>query len=84
MKTIDLKERPELEEAVRELENGSAVLLRDGHAVAMVSPVDDDDLEWLALETSPEFIESIAHARQQAREGKVISHEQLMKELGID
>ncbi len=84
MKTIDLRERPELEPVVRELSNDSTVLVRDGHAVAMVSPLDDDDLDWLALETSPAFIESIACARQQAREGKVISHEQLMKELGLE
>lgn len=54
------------------------------HADALVEPLDDDDLEWLAIESSPEFIESIARARQQARAGQTISHEELKRKLGLD
>ena len=84
MKTLDVKDRPELAPLVKEVNDGRFVLMQEGHAVALVDPLDDDDLEWLAIESSPEFIESIARSRQEFTEGKCISHEDLKKKLGLD
>lgn len=83
MKTLDVKDRPELTPIITETTNGSFVLMQEGHAVALVEPFDDDDLEWLAIESSPEFIDSIARSRQEFAEGKCISHEELKKKLGL-
>ena len=46
------------------------ILTRDGHAVALVMPFDDDDLEWYARERDPEFLNSIARAREQVKTGR--------------
>ena len=50
----------------------------------MFVPFDDDDLEWYAQEHDPAFLASLAQARQQVREGRTISQEDLKKELGLD
>src|SRR5687768_13507967 len=65
------------------------LVLRDGRAVALVTPFDDDDAEWYALERSPKFIESIRRAREQMKRGETIAHEDLDRFLadkvdGID
>jgi hypothetical protein len=57
--------------------------MQNGRAVAVVIPIDGDDLEWLKLERSPEFIASIAKAREQVRSGDCVSHEELLAELGL-
>jgi hypothetical protein len=35
-----------------------AAFVRDGEAVALIVPHDEDDLEWYARESDPEFIAS--------------------------
>ena len=62
----------------------AAIAMRDGHAVALVMPFDDDDLEWYARERDPSFLASLADARQQVAQGKTLSHGELKKALGID
>lgn len=52
-------------------------VIRDGHAVAMVTPCDDDDREWYAREHDPEFIASIARARAQIDRGEGLSFDEL-------
>ena len=72
------------EELVQSAEHEDVVLMRDGHAVALVTTFDDDDLEWYAVERAPAFLASIARARQQVRQGHTRSHQELKQELGVD
>jgi len=84
MKTIDCTENPPWEEMVRQAHDEGVLLVRNGHAVAIVMPFDDDDLEWYSRERDPAFLESLARARRQVQEGKTIRHRDLEARLGID
>jgi hypothetical protein len=83
MKTINWSESTSSAEIVNAAKHENVVLMRDGHAVALVVPFDDDDLTWYSREQDPEFIASIARARQQVQQGKVVSHDKLKTELGL-
>lgn len=84
MKTIALTDKTPLDDLMRQAETEEVLLTRDGHAVALLVPFDDEDVEWYAREHDPGFIESIAKARQQVTNGKTKSHGELKNELGID
>ena len=83
MKTVVCTENTVWEEAVRHLQDERLLLVRDGHAVALFIPFDDDDLEWYSRERDPAFVESLARARRQVEEGKTVSHLDLKRRLGI-
>jgi hypothetical protein len=53
------------------------LVLEGGHAVALVTPFDDDDAEWYARERDPQFIESIRRAREQVKRGETFSDSEL-------
>lgn len=72
------------EELMRQAEKEEIVLVRDGHARALIVPFHDDDVEWLARERDPVFVASIERAREEAGAGNTISHADLKKRLGID
>ena len=82
MKTIDWTGNTPWDEVLRQAEQEDVVVVRDGHAVALVVPFDDDDLQWYARERDPAFLASLARARQQVREGKTVRHGDLKRELG--
>jgi hypothetical protein len=84
MKTVTWTEHTAWEVTVREAEQEEVLVVRDGHAVALMMPFDDDDLEWYPRECAPEFRASIAEARRQVHEGRTIGHDDLKKELGLD
>jgi PHD/YefM family antitoxin component YafN of YafNO toxin-antitoxin module len=84
VKALNCTESTPLRDVVDAAEHDDVVLLRDGHAVALVVPFDDEDLEWYARERDPAFLASIARARDQVRQGRTRSHEELKKELGIE
>ena len=84
MKTVPCNSTTTCDEIVRQAELDDMILTRDGHAVALVMPFDDDDLEWYARERDPEFLTSIARAREQVKTGRTFGHADLKKELGID
>lgn len=84
MKTIIWDEKTSCAEIVREAQQEDVVLVRDGHAVAMITTFDDDDLQWYAQEHDPTFLASLARARQQVAGKETTSHQDLTRELGID
>jgi len=43
------------EEMMRQAEQEEVLVMRDGHAVALLMPFDDDDLEWYAREAILRF-----------------------------
>ncbi len=83
MKVIELTDPESSERAIRAGQNEDVVVLRDGVPVALVVPFDEDDVQWYARERDPRFLESIARARQQVREGRGLAHEDLKSELGL-
>ena len=84
MKTVTWTENTSCADIVRQAEHEEVILMRDGHAVALVTPFDDDDLEWYAREHDPAFLASIARARQQVADQRTTSHQDLKRELGLD
>ena len=84
MKTITWTGVTPWDELIRDAEHEEVVVMRDGHAVALLMPFDDDDLEWYAREHHPDFLASIVKARQQAANGNMKSHADLKKKLGLD
>jgi hypothetical protein len=70
-------------EIVRAAEEEDVIVMRDGHAVALVTAFDDEDLHWYARERDPAFLASLVRARQQVAEKKTTSHQDLKRELGI-
>jgi antitoxin (DNA-binding transcriptional repressor) of toxin-antitoxin stability system len=83
MKTVTWTDNTAWEEAIREAEREEVVVMRGGHAVALLIPFNDDDLEWYAKERDPQFIASLADARRQVRDGWTIRHDHLKSELGF-
>lgn len=83
MKTVAITPNMPLEEALRAGGDEEILIVRNGRAVALVTPFDDDDVEWYIRERDPAFIESIAEARKQVAEGKTVSHDELLKRLGL-
>ena len=83
MKTMTWNAETRCDEVVHEARSEDVVLIQNGRPVAVVMPIEDDDLEWLKIERSPEFIASIANAREQVRRGECVTHEQLLVELGL-
>ena len=83
MKMIVVTPNMPLEEALRQGGEDDVLVVRDGRAVVLVTPFDDDDVDWYARERDPAFIASIAEARKQVAEGKTISHDELLARLGM-
>ena len=83
MKTMTWNSETRCDEVVHEARTEDVVLIQNGRPVAVVMPIEGDDLEWLKIEQSPEFIASIAKAREEVRRGECITHEELLAELGL-
>ena len=83
MKTMNYTDQTSCDDVVETAAGEDVVLFRDGRAVALVIPFDDDDLEWYGRERDPAFIASIERARQQVRQGQTRSHDELLRELGL-
>ena len=82
MKTLVASKEFSTEELIRRQED-HLVLIDRGRAVALVSRLDDDDVDWLDRELDPDFIESLARARRQVSEGQTRSLADVKIELGI-
>jgi hypothetical protein len=84
MTQIELTPGLEVEKIIQQAQEGDVVLMRAGHAVALLSDFDDEDLYWYGRERDPQFLASLAKAREQVANGQTVSHEELKKQLGID
>ena len=81
MKTLKWTDPTSAEELLRQGQNEEIVVLRDGHPVALLMPLDDDELTWYLRERDPAFVQSIADARGAIAAGQGKSHEELVSEL---
>lgn len=84
MKQIELTADVALKQLLQEAEKEDVVLTRQGHAVALVSPIDDEELTWYVRERDPEFLASIARARAQVQQGQTVGHDDLKRQLGLE
>ncbi len=85
MKKIEVTQATNsLGQYARELEEEPLVLTEDGHAIAALLPIDDADLESIALSLSPKFQALIEHAREEYRNGASLSSDEVRRELGIE
>jgi len=84
MKTIELTQATNsLEHYARELEQEPLVVTEGGHAIAALYPIDDADLESLALSLSPKLQAMIERSRAEYRNGATLSADEVRCELGI-
>jgi hypothetical protein len=84
MKQVELSTEVEWDKILEHLKNEDVVFTRQGHAVALLSDFDDDEMYWYAREHDPEFLASMERAREQMKQGKVVTHEDLKRELGLE
>ncbi len=84
MKQVELSKNLKLGNLLKRIPKEEIVITQKGHAVALLSEFDDDDLEWYERERDPAFIEALKRVRRQEKRGQVISHEDLKQKLGID
>ena len=82
MKTLVASKDVSTEELIRRNED-HLVLVEGGRPVALVTRLDDDDIDWLEQELDPAFIASLARARQQVKAGRTKSLADIKAELGI-
>ena len=68
----------------RQLEEEPLILTKNGHAIAALLPIDDADLESIALSLSSKFQAMIEHAREEHRNGASRSADEVRRELGIE
>jgi hypothetical protein len=83
MKKIEIQPDMSVDALLQMMDGDDIVLTRGGNAVALLSEF-EDEAYWQAIENDPEFIASIAQAREEIRQGKGIPMEQVKKELGLD
>ena len=84
MKTITLDDNLSVKDLLDQGCEEDVVIILGGHAIALLSPFDDDDAEWYAREHDVAFLESLKRARQQVTDRDTVSMEELKRELGID
>jgi len=84
MTQVEITPGLDVEKIIKQAQAGDVVLMRAGHAVALLSDFDDEDLYWYGRERDPQFLASLAKAREQVANGQTVSHEELKKQLGID
>jgi PHD/YefM family antitoxin component YafN of YafNO toxin-antitoxin module len=84
MKQIELTADVALKHLLQEAEKEDIVLTRQGHAVALISPIDDEELTWYVRECAPEFLASIARARAQVQQGQTVGHDDLKRQLDLE
>ena len=84
MKSIDVSQATgSLGQYARELDREPLILTDGGEPIAALVPIDDADLETVALGTNPRFMELIERARAQYRSGQSLSSDEVRRELGL-
>lgn len=84
MKTIEMANAtaPLLEYA-NELREEPLLLTRDGKPVAALVPIEDADLETIAVSTDPRFLSVIERSRARQEKEGGISGEEMRRRLGL-
>lgn len=84
VKTLDISEATgPLADYVRPGRDETVVITVDGEPAYAIIPLQFADHETISLSTNPEFLETLARARQEIREGRGISSSEVRRRLGI-
>jgi len=65
-----------------EVGNGPVVVTDQGKPVAVLVPIENADLETVALSTNPQFIELIERSRARGRVEGLITSEEMRRRFG--
>jgi len=85
MKTIEMDQATRsLAECAREAGAEPLVIVQQGKPVAVLLPLENTDLETVALSTDPRFIELIQRSRSRLAEEGGLSSDAVRRELGVD
>jgi antitoxin (DNA-binding transcriptional repressor) of toxin-antitoxin stability system len=85
MKTLEISQAVDsLSQYARRLNGEPLVLTEAGRPVAALMPIDEADLESIALQAHPKFWEVIEQARAEHRAGAGLSSQEVRGELGLD
>jgi prevent-host-death family protein len=84
MKTINVsKATAPLADYVQKVRKGPVILTIDGRPVAALVPIQDADLETVAVGTNPDFLALIERARARHRSEGGISSDEMRRRFGI-
>jgi antitoxin (DNA-binding transcriptional repressor) of toxin-antitoxin stability system len=84
MRIIDVTQAHDsLGQSVRQLAGEPLVVTEDGVPIAALVPIDELDLESLALGRNPRFMAILEEARAQCRQGLGLTSEAVRRELGL-
>jgi antitoxin (DNA-binding transcriptional repressor) of toxin-antitoxin stability system len=72
-----------LGQSVRHLAGEPLVVTEDGVPIAALIPIDELDLEALALGENPRLMAILEEARAQCRQGQGLTSEAVRRELGL-
>ena len=72
-----------LGQSVRNLAGEPLVVTEGGVPIAALVPIDELDLESVALGSNPRFMAILEEARAQCRQGMGLSSEAVRRELGL-
>ncbi len=64
MRAVSVTDRSSARELLPKGDEQEVLVLRNGRAVALVTPFDDEDAEWYARERDPDFIKSIQRSKR--------------------
>lgn len=82
MKTIDLEKASKpLSEYVNEIDNEILILKSKDKPVAAIVSLKNVDMESISLSTNPEFLRIIENSRKEFKLGKIISFDEMEKEI---
>jgi hypothetical protein len=85
MKHLDLAQANDsLATYVQKLGEDKLVVIQNGHPVAVLMPVTEDDLEDISLGNNPEFLAILEQSRTSLREKGGISLAQVKQRLGLE
>lgn len=84
MRNVEVAQANEtLGQSVRDLAGEPLVVTEAGVPIAALVPIDELDLESLALGSNPRFLAIMEEARAQCRQGLGLSTEDVRRELGL-
>jgi hypothetical protein len=84
VKRIDVKDATgTLQQYARDLQQEPIVLTEDDHPIAVLMPVDEDDLDRLSLGTNPAFLKLIEESLASRQERGDFSSADVRRALGL-
>ncbi len=84
MRTVEVSQAKDpLGQSVRELGSEPLVVTEEGTPIAALVPIDELDLESLALSTNPKFLAILEQARAEYHQGMGLTTDTVRRELGL-